>query len=82
MTPEKFNEFEKAMDEENREMVKALLHESPGKLEIWLLDRTSLIARFMGPTWGPTGADRTQVGPMLAHEPCYLRHAGGHYWGY
>ena len=25
----------------------------------------SLIARCMGPTWGPSGADRTQVGPML-----------------
>ena len=25
-----------------------------------------LIARFMGPTWGLSGADRTQVGPMLA----------------
>ena len=25
-----------------------------------------LIARFMGSTWGPSGADRTQVGPMLA----------------
>ena len=25
-----------------------------------------LTARFMGPTWGPSGADRTQVGPMLA----------------
>ena len=25
-----------------------------------------LIASFMGPTWGPSGADRTQVGPMLA----------------
>ena len=25
-----------------------------------------LIARLMGPTWGPSGADRTQVGPMLA----------------
>ena len=22
------------------------------------------ITRFMGPTWGPSGADRTQVGPM------------------
>ena len=38
---------------------------------------TSLIARFMGPTWVPSGADRTQVGPMWApwhgpHEPCYL----------
>ena len=27
---------------------------------------TSLIAMFMGPTWSPPGADRTQVGPMLA----------------
>ena len=27
---------------------------------------TALIARFMGLTWGPPGADRTQVGPMLA----------------
>ena len=26
----------------------------------------SLIARFVGPTWGPPGADRTQEGPMLA----------------
>ena len=25
-----------------------------------------LIARFMGPTWGPPGADRTQVGTRLA----------------
>ena len=27
---------------------------------------SSPIARFMGPTWGPSGADRTQVGPMMA----------------
>ena len=27
---------------------------------------TILIARFMGPTWGPSGADRTQVAPVLA----------------
>ena len=27
---------------------------------------TPQIARFMGPTWDPPGADRTQVGPMLA----------------
>ena len=26
---------------------------------------TPLIARLMGPTWSPSGADRTQVGPML-----------------
>ena len=24
-----------------------------------------LIERFMGPTWGPVGVDRTQVGPIL-----------------
>ena len=27
---------------------------------------TSIIARFMGPTWGTSGADRSQVGSMLA----------------
>ena len=26
----------------------------------------TLIAMFMGPTWGPSGADRAQVGPVLA----------------
>ena len=26
----------------------------------------ALIGRFIGPAWGPSGADRTQVGPMLA----------------
>ena len=31
-----------------------------------LLCVSSLIARFMGPTWGPSGTDKTQVGPMLA----------------
>ena len=30
----------------------------------------SLIARFMGPTWGPSGAAKTHVGPMLV--PCHL----------
>ena len=29
--------------------------------KIW---KCLLIARFMGPTWGPSGADMTQVGPM------------------
>ena len=29
------------------------------------------IAKFMGPTWGPPGSYRPQMGPMLAHEPCY-----------
>ena len=30
------------------------------------VSESSLMARLMGPTWGPSGADRTQVGPMLA----------------
>ena len=30
------------------------------------LPMQSLIARFMGPKWGLSGADRTQVGPMFA----------------
>ena len=30
------------------------------------IDLTSLTARFMGPTSGPSWADRTHVGPMLA----------------
>ena len=29
-------------------------------------ERAPLIPRFMGPTWGPSGTDRTQLGPMLA----------------
>ena len=28
--------------------------------------KTALLAWCMGPTWGPSGADRTQAGPMLA----------------
>ena len=29
------------------------------------------IAKYMGPTWGLPGSCRPQMGPMLAHEPCY-----------
>ena len=36
----------------------------------WEIRYSSFIARLMRPTWGPSGADRTQVGPMLA--PCTL----------
>ena len=39
------------------------------------------IAKFMGPTWGssgPPGPCRSQMSPMLAHEPCYQgRHCQG-----
>ena len=33
---------------------------------IYIHSLTPLITRFMGPTWGPSRAERTQVGPMLA----------------
>ena len=33
--------------------------------ETWTIMYTP-IARFMGPTWGPPGDDRTQAGPTLA----------------
>ena len=32
----------------------------------WIQPIETLITRFMGPTWSPSGADRTQIGPMLA----------------
>ena len=40
--------------------------QKPWSLPIIEGEILALIARFMGPTWGPSGADRTQVGPMLA----------------
>ena len=36
---------------------------TPCFVTLWC--KLSLIAGFMGPTWGPSGTDRTQVGPML-----------------
>ena len=35
------------------------------------LSFTTQIARFMGPTWGPPGSCRPQMGPCWPHEPCY-----------
>ena len=32
----------------------------------WGKMKTTQVARLMGPTWGQSGTDRTQVGPMLA----------------
>ena len=42
-------------------------------LSMWVQFRVPHIAKFMGPTWGPSGSCRPQMGPMLAHELCYLR---------
>ena len=36
--------------------------------EAFRLRNLSEIAKFMGPTWGPAGSCRPQLGPMLAHE--------------
>ena len=38
------------------------------------IKKTPLIVRFMGPTWGPSGADRTQVAPCWPHELCHQEH--------
>ena len=32
---------------------------------MFISERAPQISRFMGPTWGPPGANMTQVGPML-----------------
>ena len=46
---------------------KVFLRQQPGEQFLHPLERkASLIARFMRPTWGPSGVDRTQVGPMSA----------------
>ena len=38
----------------------------------------ALITRFVEPTCGPRGADRTQVGPMLVPWTCYLGESCSH----
>ena len=37
----------------------------------WAIDIHTQVAKFMWTTWGSPGSCRPQVGPMLAHEPCY-----------
>ena len=50
------------------------MHSNVSSVEM-VLRMIDLIARSMGPTWGPCGAARTQVGPMLA--PWTLLSGGG-----
>ena len=33
--------------------------------------KSSQVARFMGPTWGPPGSCRPQMAICWPHEPCY-----------
>ena len=40
--------------------------------DIWPFELESLIARFMGPTWDPPGANKTRWTPCWPHEICYL----------
>ena len=58
-----------------------IMHTNIAQWTLWwkypLLDgpcllKATLISRFMGPTWDPPGADRTQVGQRGPREPCYL----------
>ena len=44
-----------------------------------LLDLSTQIAKFMGPTWGPPGSCRPQMGPMLA--PWTLLSGNGYQFG-
>ena len=44
-------------------LMEARITDSTGEADDYI---SALIARLMGLTWGPSGADRTQVGPMLA----------------
>ena len=43
-----------------------MFHSHSEKRRWWVYEQHTQIARFMGPTWGPPGAGRTQEGPMLA----------------
>ena len=57
-----------------------LREKNPLGLVVHMVSRSklSLIARFVGPIWGPSGADRTQVGPMLVPWT-FLSGLGSHY---
>ena len=37
----------------------------------YVLPVIAQIAKFMGPTWGPPGSCRPQMGPYRPHELCY-----------
>ena len=47
-----------------------------------IMNELPWIARFVGPTWGPSGDDRTQVRPCWPHEPCYLVGQYHTFWWY
>ena len=53
---------------------KTLLWKIVGNIEVFQMIRyrkVSQIAKFMGPTWGPSGPFRPQTGPCWPHETCY-----------
>ena len=47
-------------------------HKGPVTQKMSPFDGVIMIARLMGPTRCPSGADRTPVGPCWPHELCYL----------
>ena len=49
-----------------------VVRRSPNHWFLFYCQVHHLMAMSLGPTWGPSGADRIQVGPMLAHELGYL----------
>ena len=56
------NDYSKQLGQTSCQSIRQPLHYGLAKDSF----NISLIASFTGPTWGPSGADRTQVGPMLA----------------
>ena len=56
----------KTISYERKSALCAIEQCNPVRFLICTHKNISLITRFLEPTWGPSGADRTQVGPMLA----------------
>ena len=55
------------IDNGETDMILPVLEMKPVKIQIiWTRTKPPPIARFLGRIWGPSGADRTQMGPMLA----------------
>ena len=63
--PNQSKSFETLQAQQDHPCIKKTLLPIMGSTQYRALT-TALIARFMGPTWGSSGTDRTQVGPMLA----------------
>ena len=71
------------MEDKDLSILHSQYHDNWCSADAYRPGHQHLVARFMGPTWGLPGADRTQVGPMLAPwsllsgHPCYWRRITG-----